>query len=290
LVYRGVVAGSHRALLGVVAILVLAPISVARADIRDECASASEGAQKLHAQGKLVESRARLLECVRPACPAAVKGDCERMLSEVDAALPSIAVTAKGPDGADAVAVRVFVDGTLFRDRLDGLSIPLDPGEHDLRFELAGARPAAMHVLVAEAQKNRPIAIAFEALAPASPAPPTPGPATGDVVPPASTGRAPASPLAYVLATLGGAGLAAFAFFQTRAVIHSNDLRSTCAPRCPQSDVNDVSDDVVAAHVTLAVGVVSVAAATTLFLVAPWPSSRAAAFVGPRGVGLRAEF
>jgi hypothetical protein len=144
-----------------------------------------------------------------------------------------------------------------------------------------------MHILVAEAQKDRMIAVVFESLTP-KPLPPQ----HEAIAPPAAPlPRRDASPLAYVFATLGGASLGAFAFFQTRAVINSNHLRGTCAPRCPQSDVDNVSDDVVAAHVTLVGALVAGAAATSLFVFAPWPAhSGAALAVGPGSLGLRVKF
>jgi hypothetical protein len=198
-------------------------------------------------------------------------------------------VSAKDPDGNDAVAVRVLVDGVPVREKLDGMGITVDPGEHDLRFELAGAKPLVMHILVAEAQKDRMLTVSFESLTPKPHPPPSPGVAPGA---PAESSGPHASPLAYVFATLGGAGLGAFAFFQTRAVVHSNQLRSSCAPRCPQSDVNDVSDDVVAAHVTLVAALVAGAAAASLFIVAPWParSNAPAVTVGPASLGVRVRF
>ncbi len=278
----------------VVVVVVLVLVAVvwsadARADLRDECASASERGQQFRAQGKLVEARVQLLGCSRQACPVVVKDDCERMLSQVDASLPSIVVTAKDPDSNDAIMVRVLVDGTLVRERLDGLGITLNPGVHDLRFELAGSKPQSMHVLVPEAQKNRPVAVAFESLIPGAHGVRSATEGPGSVALPAARR---ASPLAYVLSGVGVAGLGAFAYFQVRAVADSNHLRTTCAPRCSQSEVDGVSNDVVAAHVSLVGGLVAGALATTLFIVAPWPSSSGAAAlaVGPGSVGWRVSF
>jgi hypothetical protein len=195
------------------------------------------------------------------------------------------------------VAVRVIADGSVVREKLDGLPIPLDPGEHDVRLELARAKPTTVHVLLPEGMKNRAIHVVFEAEGPAphpragtDAVPPLGGATPGPPPPSAPAERPRASPLAYALTTLGGAGIGAYAFFQVRAVIESHHLRQTCAPDCPASSVGYVSDDVLASRVSLAGGLALGAAGAALFIFAPWPSSRTTAAIGPTGLTVQGSF
>jgi hypothetical protein len=282
------VSGTRSGLATLFALLVAAPF--AGADDKDACASASEQAQQLRSRGKLIEARDQLLACSRRACPAVVKEDCERILTDVEASIPSVVVNARDPDNKDTVAVRVLADGAPLAETLTGLAIPLDPGAHTLRFELAGAKVVEQRVVVHEAEKNRVITVAFESLTPKPPR---------VVEPPRlpidshreTTSRVP-SPFAYVFATLGAVGIGAFGYFQLRALFDASHLRSTCAPHCPQSDVDGVSTEVVGAHVSLVLAVVFSGAATWFFLKSPSSASVGATSfsVGPGSVLLRTTF
>jgi hypothetical protein len=64
---------------------------------------------------------------------------------------------------------------------LDGRAKPIDPGQHTLRFETAGAAPIEQTLQIHEGEKNRTITASFAA---ASPAPAAVGPAA--VAPPAA--------------------------------------------------------------------------------------------------------
>jgi len=54
-------------------------------------------------------------------------------------------VRAEDTTGADTLAVRVTIDGQLLAETLDGKAVPIDPGEHVVRFELAGAHHDHLH-------------------------------------------------------------------------------------------------------------------------------------------------
>jgi hypothetical protein len=268
---------------------ILAASAVARADDKDACASASEQAQQLRARGKLIEAREQLLLCSRRACPGVVKDDCEHVLGDVEASLPSVVVSAKDPDNNDTVAVRVLLDGAPLADTLSGLAIPLDPGVHNLRFELAGAKPVEQRVVVHEAEKNRTITVTFESLTPRV-THPVDAPRAPDVPPRATAKRAP-SPLATIFATLSAVGVGAFGYFQIRALVDASHLRSTCAPSCAQGDVDGVSNEVVGAHVSIIAALAFGAAATWFFLSPPRPTAGSTSLdVGPGGARLRVTF
>jgi hypothetical protein len=135
----------------------LAP-SLAYADVKTECVAASEKAQQLRDDRKLIEARAEFLACARDVCPSAVKKDCADQIADVDKRTPSIVVHAKDKNGQDLVAVHVTSDGALLTDQLDGRSIPLNPGVHTFRFE-AGSDSQEQKIVLSEGEHDRAIAV-----------------------------------------------------------------------------------------------------------------------------------
>src|SRR5262249_13606037 len=143
-------------------VAVAANPSFARAqDDKQVCLSSYEQGQRLRQQDKLTAAREQLLLCGRDSCPSLIKKDCLQWLSEVDASMPSIIFVARGPDGREVVDVRVLVDGTPVSKRLDGKAVVVDPGEHTLRYEIAGASPVESQLIVAQGEKNRRVEISL---------------------------------------------------------------------------------------------------------------------------------
>ncbi|HEY6462313.1 MAG TPA: hypothetical protein VIY73_19230, partial [Polyangiaceae bacterium] len=95
----------------------------ANASEREACFSAAESAQRVRAQGHLLDAREKLRVCAHPTCPAAVRDDCTTWLAEVEEELPSIVVHARDAAGNDVADVRVLVDGVKVAERLDGLPV-----------------------------------------------------------------------------------------------------------------------------------------------------------------------
>ena len=176
-----------RMLLTAAMVLAVVPhASRASADVQ-ACLGASEKGQRARTAGKLREAREQFLLCSSDGCPAMVRRDCAQWQSEVIATLPSIVLGAKDRAGRDLFDVTVSVDGETLVKKLDGKSLPIDPGPHTFKFETAGAAPVIERALVKEGEKTRVITVTF-ALgtatvdAPATPAPspePTDKPATG---------------------------------------------------------------------------------------------------------------
>ncbi len=225
--------------------------SVAKADTIEACASAAEAGQKLQREGRLVESRASFVACADPRCPREVASLCDRLLTEVDAAMPTVILGARDPQGHDLVAVRVLADGGPLVDSLDGKPRPLDPGPHALRFVAADGSATTLDIVVRQGEKNRVVSVVVGAR-PAHP------PADGEH----RTARH--SPLAGWL--LGGFGLAALATFGVLAV-HGQSQYDACSPhKCSASTVDSLSLERGAAFVALGVGVAGVAAGGWLVL------------------------
>ncbi|MGZ5969407.1 MAG: hypothetical protein ACXWP4_17160, partial [Polyangiales bacterium] len=179
------------------------------------CATASEKAQSLRSEGKMIAARELLLVCARDVCPTVVRKDCSRWVAEVDEALPTIVVAAKDEAGHDVTEAKVFVDDQLFADSLDGKAQPIDPGAHVVRLERQG-KQITEKVLVREGEKNRIVLIHLG---------PPPKPVDSTPPPPART--IPAE--TWIFGGIGVVGLVGFVGFGLSAKSQASDLRSSCA-------------------------------------------------------------
>ena len=213
-----------------------APSTVARADGRaDEkqaCASAAEEAEQLRIDAHLLAARERLLQCSRPACPAAVRSDCAQWMTEVAAAMPTVVFAARDAGGRDLLGARVSIDGVFLEHGLDGKAVEVDPGVHTFRFESDGAARQET-VLIREGEKNRAITTTLDtgAVAPTAPA------RTSSSVPPAPASVRPSS---WTWA-FGGVGLLAVgigAYLELSVNADASELRSTCGHSCSHAQVD----------------------------------------------------
>src|SRR3954465_1687817 len=121
------------------ALLGVCPHALA-ADEMLACVSAAEKAQRLRGANKLLQARASLLICSRDVCPGVVRSDCTRWRAEVEASVPTIVLRAQDPRGQDLTDVKVWLDGTPLADKVDGLPLEIDPGQHVLTGEHAGSK------------------------------------------------------------------------------------------------------------------------------------------------------
>jgi hypothetical protein len=238
----------------------------------EEGAAAAESTQRLRAAGKLQQARATALVCERASCPAMMRSDCQAWLSQIDAALPSIVVLARGAKG-DVTAVRLTVDGLPVTERLDGQPMPLDPGEHDLRFERldeASAAPVAQHILLGAGEKNRRIEVVFESPTPVAPPATAPAPAQPPPPPPPSPGSRPVPLLSWVLGGVAVAALGTFGAFAIKAKVENDQWESQCGHgSCSPGELTTLHSDADVADIALAVGVAAATTATVLYLVRP---------------------
>lgn len=251
--------GAARAAAALLTSAALLTAPLVRADDKQACLAASEKAQQLRNEGKLSAAREELLVCGRAECPKLVQQDCTQWMSEVLQILPTIVPGAKDRRGRDLVDVKVSVDGALVAESIDGKAVPIDPGVHTLRFEAAGAPAVEEQVVVKQGEKNRIVTVTL---------------AIGEEPASAKEGTAPASeperssaPIAaYVVGGLGLAALGAALYVQLDANGDARDLRETCAPRCAQSDVDDLETRYNIARVTAAVGGAALIAGVVLFI------------------------
>jgi hypothetical protein len=232
---------------------------------RRECSSSAEKAQRLRKDGKLRESRDKLVICARATCPALVRHDCEGWLGEVEALLPSVVVTAKDQGGKDVVDVKVFIDDKAETLRLDGKAIDVDPGVHTFRYERSGSPPVVNQVVIREGERARPLEVAFDV--PGGPKAPDGGKGDTVTLTPGSARGLPVG--AIVFGALGVVGVGTFAYFHLTAKSDRDHLKATCAPGCDPSAVDDINRKIIISDVALGVGLVSLGVAAYLLITRP---------------------
>lgn len=239
---------------GFAAPMLLALATPARADDVDRCATAAEAAQRTRLAGKLREARDHLITCSSETCPAIVRRDCARWLTEVETELPTIVVRAR-EGGEDVADVRVFVDGERVAERVDGRPIPVDVGEHTLRFERPGLEAVSQRIITRSGEHARPVSVDFD--------------------PPEKPAAAPVGPL--VLGGVGVALAAAGGVFWALGRGEHADLESTCAPAgtCATSDIDAARTKLVVGDVAVVAGVLALTGAVAWWLVGRPSSTRA---------------
>jgi hypothetical protein len=239
----------------------------------EACAAASEAAQSLTAERRLIAARDKLLACARPECPGPIRRDCDDLLSQVDAATPSIVLGARDSQGRDLVDVRVSLDGTPVQQTLDGRSIPVDPGTHVLRFERATGAAVEQSIVAKESEKNRLVSVQFAGDAASGPPGAAPAPAVGNELAPPTTPWP-----GYALAGVAVVGGGVFAYLDASG---QSDFDGCKTGSC------DVSALQTKRIVTWSVlGVAAVAAGAALWILVAHSSHRSSAVaISPWGIG-----
>lgn len=235
------------------------PVSKPSGASVDACLKSAEQSQPLRAQGKLIEARTELIACSSASCPAAIRTDCTQWLAEVERALPTIIVRARDEHG-DRSDVRVSIDGVSAATRLDGLPIPLNPGEHALHFEAPGTKPVDQKVVIEQSSRDRVITVTFAS-------PDGRNQSSRTVEPRPVAARPP-----LVSWILGGAGVLAIGGGSALWVIGSSahdDLESTCAvtSSCAHADVVSARTKLIAGDVLVGAGVIALGVAIVLAVV-----------------------
>ncbi len=245
---------------------------VARADEALACARAAEDAQTLRSAARLTRARERLLSCVRDVCPRVVRHDCVRWLAEVDGALPSVVFRARASDGSDLTDVRVYLDGVAVAGRLDGLSVPVDPGTHALRYVGSGGETVETRVLVAEGEQHRVLAVTL----------PDTRRSTGPIA-----ATRPVSALTWALGGVAVGGAAAFAVLTLTGASDFGRLKDGCGrtQSCTDGQVSGARAQYLAADIALGVGVAALGGAAWSFLTRGASPPTAGLVVTPLGGG-----
>jgi hypothetical protein len=263
--------------------------SPVRAD-DDACIAANNQAVALRKQGKLHDTLKQLAVCADPSCPSEIATECSRRVGDIDAAMPTLILSAKDGSGNDLFSVTVSMDGAPLLTTLDGRPVALDPGEHAFRFEVPGQPPLEKQIVLREGEKDRhenvvlgpPPAAPVPVLAPA-PAP-TPEPSNW------STRRT----LALVA---GGAGVVGVGLGIVFGVLASSDQSqeksncstSSCSNRGQASaDYTTATQNATGSTVAFIAGGVLVAAGAVLWFTAP--SNRTSSTTAVGGLHLAPSF
>ena len=237
------------------------------APTKSECITAFDRGQRAVSDRKLRQARTELLVCSQESCPAVLRADCSGVLQSVQSSLPTVVFAADDGAGHDVSDVQVYVGAEEVASSIDGRAIELDPGTYDVRFETAGADPVTVHLVVKEGEKSRPVRAAFPSLAPK--------PLTVPVVEPkrrsASEPRSVAGWTVPIgLGAVGGLALGFAGISRLRFDGDVDDMRSRCAPTCTQAERADLSSTLVAANVSLGIGIGMLAGAVvSWFLLQP---------------------
>jgi hypothetical protein len=264
------------------AAVILTRAPAVRADEKHECVAAFEEAQQLRMDGKLRAARERLLVCSNERCPALLREDCTKWTSEVIAAMPTVVLGARDPQGRDVASARVRVDGALLAERLDGRPVTLDPGSHTFRFEVAGSPPVEQQALIRVGEKNREITVTIGASPSASlaggpvalPASPVRGPVAPLEEAPVS-GSHGVSPLVWIFGGAGTASLVASLALELSVKSDADHLRASCGSAgCSADQVDPLKTRQAIAGIALGAGLLSLGVATFL-LVAHHPAQPA---------------
>ena len=275
-------------------VLIAGETRASAADEKDKeaCIRAVEHAQVARIDGKLREAREGFVTCARAVCPEAIRQDCTRWVTDVDASLPSVVFEAVWADGHDATGMRVLLDGKPLGDAEPGRAVVIDPGEHTFRFEVAGAAPVEARNVVREGEKNRLVRVTFTPLSP-----PPPPASTGDTAAPATgssstsvpapanlwqpvpaaeqrprTSRGPIPIAAYILGGVGLASFAGFGYLALDGTSRLDGMRSgpgACAPNCKSSDVTSARNEILAGDILGYVGLAATGVAIWLALARP---------------------
>lgn len=140
-------------------------------DVARACIAPFERAQRARMNGKLVEARSFLPECLAETCPARVRDDCARMRDALDSAVPTAIFAVRDATGTDLEAT-FNVDGAPVE--LDaGRALPIDPGTHVLSYTLKGQAPRTTKIRIYEGERSRLIVINVDADAGAGASRPT---------------------------------------------------------------------------------------------------------------------
>ncbi len=226
--------------------------------MKAECVGAHVEAQAAKIARHYLEARTKLRACAREACPGLVREDCVTWLGDLEKTVPSVILDAD-VDGQQATSTRVYLDGKLIVDHLDGKTVELDPGEHRFRFEVAGFPPQDQDVVVSEGVQRRVIAANFQHEVPTLPAAQSR----------ARPGPRPIPPAVWISGAVSVAALASTAVFGALATSEKNSLSLSCSPFCSDSQTGTLRGYALASDVSVGVAAAAALLGGYLFLSRP---------------------
>lgn len=245
----------------------------AHADETQACIDASDKGQLLRIDKHLRDARTQFAACAHIECPGEIREACGRWLSETQRAIPEIAFTVKDSEGRDADAVRVSVDGIALAEGYHGAAIPLDPGEHSFRFDVAGRSVERTYRLVQGEHDRREVIALAPAKAPA---------ARGEPARATSPSPNGSSILAFVLGGAGFVGLGVGSALGLLAIAHNHDAHCDAQNVCTSPDERRTAQGYArGSTIAFLAGGALLAGGIALIVLAPKRESAVSVAVGP---------
>ena len=207
-----------------------------------------------------------------------MRQECAKWLADVEAELPSAIFRVRDRSGALIAGASIAVDGGPLRAPSEAAA-PLDPGEHFVRVEARGFVGRTETIVLRSGERDRSIDLTLTPEAPPIAAPSPPPRAVASV--------RPAWP-GWAMGVLGVVGLASFGYFGLSGVSRYDELKTTCAPRCPRDRTTAVERRFLVADVSLGVSALALAGATYWFLTQPAGDASVGVRVGVSREGARA--
>jgi hypothetical protein len=246
-----------------------------------ECIAANDAAQDLRRTGKLREAREKLVLCEATSCPKMVREDCGQRLTEVDGVMPSVIFEAKDSAGTDLAAVTVTMDGQRVTDKLDGVPLQLDPGEHRFSFESEGLRTEKT-IVVREGEGDRRETVVLRQ------------PVRSMTPTPSASNTSPQSTIALVLGVAGVVGLVVGSVLGlVSKSTYSHALQTECGNNpngCSPQGIQDgrsAHGQAAASTVAFVAGAALLGGGVLFYFTAPTPSAVGVSpTVGTTGAGL----
>lgn len=254
------------------------------------CVDASEKAQQLRDDGKLIDAREQFLICAAETCPKVIQADCLRNIDEVSMNLSSVVLSARDATGQDILEVRVTVDGHPFAQRLDGKAAFIPSGQHKLRFETAEGLAHEQVVIIRQGEKNRLVSVVLNGpnhgSATKSPSG-EPGAAERPRTEPSSADAPSMRRTAgFVVGAVGVAALGLGGYFGVRALGKRSDSDSACPDGHCTAEGVSLNDDAKSAawisDIALGAGLVGVGVGAYLVLTSSGTSASSSAAVAGR--------
>ena len=240
----------------------------AAADI-ESCTQAHAAGQREENAGQLKEALVSFRECASdPSCPAPIRNECTSLYGTVENRLPTLVFSVVDDAGNDLTDVRVTSGDVAIANGLDGRPVAINPGLHELRFELPGGEVLTKSVAVRQGEKDRIVAMKVPKSALGSAAPASAASETA-----ASEGseadRRFSVPLASWISY--GVGAAALVSWGTFALVGRNQEKGLveCSPECTSTkrdDYDGMKRNYLIADISLGVAAVAVAAGTVILL------------------------
>jgi hypothetical protein len=127
------------------------------------CQAAFQSGQEKEKAGQLVEAHKLYRSCSDLGCGTSVWHACIEANTHLHATLPSIVPIAVDDSGAPRADVEVKMDGQVFTSTLTGLSLPVDPGEHEFSFSTGSGVFATARISIVEGERNRILSVSSPA-------------------------------------------------------------------------------------------------------------------------------